>query len=100
MAKTYKVTLLSDKDVKIGEIECPADKYILDAAEEAEINLPYSCRSGSCSTCLGKIVTGTIEQKDQSFLDTDQISKGYALTCVSYPTSDVVVKTNQEQFLF
>nr|AYO28119.1 ferredoxin [Synura petersenii] len=100
MAKTYKVTLLSDKDVKLGEIDCPADKYILDAAEDAEFDLPYSCRSGSCSTCVGKVVTGTIEQGDQSFLDKNQIAAGYILTCVSYPKSDVVVKTNQEQYLF
>jgi ferredoxin len=37
------------------EIECADDKFILEAAEDNNIELPYSCRAGSCSTCLGKV---------------------------------------------
>ncbi|QNP28142.1 2Fe-2S iron-sulfur cluster-binding protein [Cylindrospermopsis curvispora] len=93
---SYKVRLVNEKQGLDATIDCDEDTSIVDAAEEAGIELPVSCHAGSCSSCVGKILEGEINQDDQNFLDDDQLSKKFALLCVTYPRSNCTIKTHQE----
>jgi len=79
---TYSVTLQSPDGTE-NVIQCPDDQYILDA----------------CSACAGKLISGTVDNEEQSFLDDEQQAEGWVLTCVAYPTSDCVILTEQEENL-
>lgn len=96
--ESYQVTIQINGESKT--FECPDNEYILDAADRNGINLPSSCRAGACSTCVGRIHQGTVDQRDQSFLDDDQLEAGFALLCVSYPTSDLEIEADVEEQIY
>jgi len=98
---SYTISLLSEEHDIDTKIVCNDDMFILDAAEEQGIDLPYSCRAGACSTCAGKVDdVDTIDQSEQTFLDDDQLGAGFILTCIAYPKADCTVYVHQEDELY
>ena len=63
---------------------------ILDKALDNDIDLPYSCQSGVCTACQGKLISGTVTMDVSDGLSDDEIEEGYILCCQSHPTSDDV----------
>ena len=87
MAKTHKVTF-QKRDVTI---ECAEDEFILEAAEDAGLRLPYDCRSGTCTTCIQKCLEGEIDQDMAFAISDEELEEGYRLICIGSPLSDVVL---------
>jgi ferredoxin len=97
MASSYQVRLYNTAAGIDKTVAVPADKYILETAEEQGMELPYSCRQGVCSTCTVKTIEGTVDQSEGTYLSDDQIAAGYVLICISHPTSNCVFETHKEE---
>jgi CDP-4-dehydro-6-deoxyglucose reductase len=90
---TFQVTIAPSQH----QFTVTAEQTVLDAALAAGILLPYSCRSGACSTCKAKIVSGTIQPVPSAevVLSPEEREAGYTLLCQARATSDLVVESRE-----
>jgi len=95
----YKLTIINEAKGLNNTIDIPEDMFILNAAYEAQISLPFLCRTGDCSSCVCKVVTGTVIQGDQTGLTSHEVASGYFLACSARATSDVVIESHKEKEL-
>lgn len=98
MPTTYKVEI--QHEGQTYTIEVPEDKQILQAANDAGIDLPNSCNAGVCTTCAAQVLVGTVEQSDGMGVSPELQAEGYALLCVAYPRSDLKIETNKEDTVY
>ena len=64
---------------------------LLDAALEANLDAPYACKAGVCSTCRAKVLEGEAEMAVNHALEDYEVRQGYVLACQCFPLSDKIV---------
>lgn len=67
-----------------------AGQSLLDAALENNLDAPYACKAGVCSTCRAKVLEGEVEMHINHALEDYEVRQGYVLTCQCYPLTDVL----------
>jgi ring-1,2-phenylacetyl-CoA epoxidase subunit PaaE len=72
---------------KESDINVATSQTILDAANAAGLQPPYSCTVGVCTTCRAKVLSGKVEMLEREGLSDAEIEEGYVLTCQSLPRS-------------
>lgn len=92
-----KATSSEETTIKVivdeEEIEFVMQKSqtILEAALKKDIDAPYSCQGGICSSCVGRVTEGTAAMKQNNILTDSEVKEGLVLTCQACPTSDYIV---------
>ncbi len=66
-------------------------KNILQAAQDEDADVPFSCKGGVCCTCRAKVLEGTVRMDMNFALEADEVANGFILTCQAHPTSEKVV---------
>ena len=88
MSNASKIKILLDGDSHTFEMN--TDETILDVAIDNDIDMPYSCQSGVCTACQGRLLNGSVEMDVSDGLSEEEIDDGYILCCQSHPSSDTV----------
>ncbi|XP_068646494.1 ferredoxin C 2, chloroplastic [Aristolochia californica] len=96
----HKVTVHDRQRGVTHEFLVPEDQYILHTAESQNITLPFACRHGCCTSCAVRVKSGQIRQPEALGISAELKSKGYALLCVGFPSSDVEVETQDEDEVY
>ncbi|MBK6932046.1 MAG: 2Fe-2S iron-sulfur cluster binding domain-containing protein [Saprospirales bacterium] len=85
-----RVTVLLDGDRFEFDL-APEGKPIVDAANDAGIDAPWSCHAGVCATCRAKLLEGKVRMENHHALTQEEIEEGWILSCQSHPVSAEVV---------
>ncbi|MDT3437748.1 2Fe-2S iron-sulfur cluster-binding protein [Haloarcula sp. 1CSR25-25] len=92
MVTTHTVEFVDiDQSIQVSE-----SQTILEAADEAGLDLPYQCRMGVCGVCSAlRLEEGEVQQTEAMFLSGTEKGDGYVLTCVAKPRSDLKLRANE-----
>ncbi len=76
-----------DLDGKTTTAKYRTGETLLQVARSQALQAPYSCETGSCGTCMGRILEGSARMVNNDALEDDEVDEGYVLTCQALPTS-------------
>jgi ferredoxin len=78
------------------EFEVEPGETVLEAALRSGVIIPYSCQSGTCRTCMSKVISGSVEHDpmyvDDLLIDEDEVAAGYRLLCSSFAHADSTIE--------
>lgn len=77
-------------DGEARTFEMPKDATLLEAALANDLDAPYACKAGVCSTCRAKVTEGEVEMAVNHALEDYEVARGYVLTCQCFPLTDKV----------
>jgi len=81
-------------------IDVPASESVLDALLRSGFDVPYSCKSGVCQTCLMRAQSGSIPKAAQAGLKDNLVAQGYFMACACKPETDMLITLPDEAALF
>jgi ring-1,2-phenylacetyl-CoA epoxidase subunit PaaE len=67
------------------------NKTILEAALEKQLDAPYSCQGGICSSCIGRVTQGEAQMRQNQILTDSEVAEGLVLTCQAHPVTPTLV---------
>lgn len=88
---SYTVELIRNE--MSNTVSVSPEQTVLAAAEEADRNIPFGCRTGACGTCTGRVLEGKLEhRRPPRALKTRHLDEGYALLCIAEPRAHSRIK--------
>ena len=84
-----KISILVDDET--FEFEMSQKQTILEAALDEDIDAPYSCQGGICSSCIAKVTEGEAVMRQNNILTDGELAEGLILTCQAHPTTATIV---------
>lgn len=89
-ALTFPVRASVTLDGNEYEIEIGEQDTVLEAAIDADLDPPFACQIGACSTCRAKLHEGKVSMDEREALTDEEIEEGYILTCQSHPLTNTL----------
>ncbi len=84
---TGKTTIKVIVDDEEATFEMPQKQSILEAALDQDLDAPYSCQGGICSSCIAKVTEGNATMRQNNILTDGEVAQGLILTCQAHPTT-------------
>ncbi|MEW4922401.1 ferredoxin--NADP reductase [Algibacter sp. 2305UL17-15] len=84
-----KITVIVDDEET--SFEMSAKQTILEAALDEDLDAPYSCQGGICSSCLARVKEGSATMRQNNILTESEVAEGLILTCQAHPTTPEIV---------
>lgn len=87
-AGNTKITVTVDDETTTFEMQ--QKRTILEAALDEDLDAPYSCQGGICSSCLARVTEGEATMRQNNILTESEVAEGLILTCQAHPTTPTI----------